>query len=209
MAAQIEYDACLEVYPNGECVAQLSDLPACFARAADEVQALATLESSIPAYFEWLARHDEYMPVMHGPFRAVVAEALPAPGAFFRSDALPLAADDLDWYTTLLDWSYQDFAARLAAADNGSDSRVLRLCETQVWLLSRLEQVTSSSAITLPQVSQGDLLALVHRAALGRVRAANGEERGRVSDLEGERWSLRKVLRRSILLVREGTLRVG
>src|SRR5258708_2497236 len=108
MAEELVYDACLEVRSDGACLAQLCDMPACFARGADETEALRILEACIPAYFAWLARHDEYTPVMRGPFRVAVAEALraadPPTGAFLQSDAQPVSGEDRDWYLALLDW---------------------------------------------------------------------------------------------------------
>src|SRR5258707_7258078 len=102
MAEEHAYDACLEVRPDGACLAQLCDMPACFARGVDEAETQRLLEARIPAYFAWLARHDEYTPILRGPFRVAVAEALrvadPSTGAFLQSDAQPGSSEDPDWY---------------------------------------------------------------------------------------------------------------
>ncbi len=217
MAEELVYDACLEVYPDGSCLAQLIDMPACFARGTDQTQALAALESSIAAYFEWLARHDEYTPIMHGPFRVAAAETVRAidgsPGAFFHCDAPALGADDLDWYATLLSWSYQDYEAALAvrtfAVDSPAMQAARRVCETQAWLLTRYVETPLGAAPTFPRLLPAQLVGHVHGLVLERVRSASSDDRSRIHDIEGERWSLRKVLRRSIFLVREATADLG
>jgi hypothetical protein len=224
MAEEHVYDACLEVHSDGACLAQLYEMPACFARGADEAEALGILDSRIPSYFAWLARHDDYTPVMRGPFRVVSAESVtltnPAIGAFFQSDAQPLTAEDLDWYAALLDWSYADLLDALDAfpreawetpLPDGSSPLALamRVTKEQFWLCSRLKpelvvQVALSVGVP-PRRHLQDL----HASTLQQVRAATKAERQQVRETDGERWSLRKVLRRSILLVREVTPVVG
>ena len=65
LAAQIEYDACLEVYQAR--VALASDLAGCYATGGSQGEALEHLEDAIPAYYAWLSRHDDYIPTMHSP----------------------------------------------------------------------------------------------------------------------------------------------
>jgi hypothetical protein len=186
-------------------------------RATNPTQALAALETSIPAYFEWLAHHDEYTPIMHGPFRVVAAETVPttagSSGAFFQSDAPALGADDLDWYATLLDWSFQDYEAALTARTFAVDSAAMqaarRVSETAAWLLTRYVAMPLGAAPPLPRLLAAQLVGHVHGLALERVRSATSDDRARIQDVEGERWSLRKVLRRSIFLVREATADLG
>ena len=220
MAEEHVYDACLELHSDGVCLAQLCDMPACFARGADETEALRILESRIPAYFAWLSHHDEYTPVMRGPFRVVSAESVTltdlAIGAFFQSDAQPLTAEDLDWYAALLDWSYADLLNALDAfpreawetpLPDGSSplDLAMRATNGQFWLCSRLKpelvvQVALSVGVP-PRRHVQD----IHASTLKQVRAATDAEGQQVRETDGERWSLRKVLRRSILLVREVT----
>ena len=219
MPEELVYDACVEARPDGTCIAQLRDLPACFARGPDESVAIRAVEASLPSCFAWLSRHDDYTPVMHGPFRVVAAEvarvADAASGAFFESDAEPLSAEDLDWYLALLDWSYQDYEAQLSmSVPEGTLASLAAqaaydLCETQLWLLAQAGLSAAGSVPVLPRQSPFQLIATIHHVTLDRVRAASEIERSRVQDLDSECWSLRKVLRRSILLVREGAQALG
>lgn len=214
------YDAYLEVRDDGSCLAQLLDLPGCFSIGASPDAALSALAASIPAYYEWLRRHDDYTPAVHGPFlvlprevqRTATASGLPL-AAFFSPAAEPVTAEDLDWYLALLDWAYTDFAAMLhaqasAALDVPRAGGVtpLQLAEqvaqTQLWLLSRIEpqprvpQLAQLPGATLDKVRQ------VWKASLHRLRNTTDDERERILEQNGERWSLRMVLQGSILLVR-------
>jgi len=220
MSDEMVYEACVEVRPDGTALAQICDMPAAFARGANETDAIAALEESLPAYFQWLSRHDEYTPVMHGPSRVVLAEALrltdPTAGAFFQSDAQPMSAEDLDWYTALLEWSYADLTAALgrlpasawdAQVGAGQSPRAgaMAVAGGQFWLLSRLGMVTAADTPPDPAAAPADVVARAGAIALGRLRAAPKEMFELVTDRDGERWSLRKLLRRSILLVRAST----
>src|SRR5579871_5968789 len=191
MAEEQVYEACVEVRPDGSCVAQLCDLPACYARAADASQTLTALASSIPAYFAWLSGHDDYTPIMHGPFTTVAAETLQAPsattGAFLKHDASPMTADDIEWYTTILDWSYQDIEAALAnaSAQGSLTMPPAQLYETQAWLLSRLGSA-EDAAPQAPNLPPTDLVAQIHATALSRLRAATDEDRSRIDERDSE-----------------------
>jgi predicted RNase H-like HicB family nuclease len=226
MAEELVYDACLEVRPDGACLAQLCDMPACFACGADEAEALRILEARIPAYFAWLARHDEYTPVMRGPFRVTVAEALrvadPTTGAFFQSDAQPVSSEDRDWYLALLDWSYGDLQDALGAiplvawdvrlpAGRSPLTLAMEVTNGQHWLLSRVlpgPELELELELTVG-VPPARIIQDVRDWALSQVRACTADACRRVADRDGGRWSLRKVLRRSILLVREATPAAG
>jgi hypothetical protein len=224
MAEEHVYDAFLEISPDGACLAQLRDMPACFARGANESVALRLLESCLPAYFAWLSRHDEYTPVMRGPFRVVAAEtqrvADPTTGAFFQSDAEPLSTEDLDWYAALLDWSYADLLAALDAfpreawetpLPSGASPLDLarHVTNGQFWLCSRLTPEPAIQGALSVGVPPRRHVQDMQTSTLTQVHAATEAERRQIRETDGERWSLRKVLRRSILLVRDATPEAG
>lgn len=220
MTDEMIYEACVEVRPDGTAFAQLRDMPAAFALGNDETDAVAALEESLPGYFAWLSRHDEYTPVVQGRGRVAVVEALrladPTVGAYFQSDAEPFTAEDLDWYAALLDWSYADMAGALgrfsppawdASVVNGQSPRAVALntAGRQLWLLSRLGMVTASDTPPSPTDAPADTIRRAHDTALARFRAIQKEMYDQIADRDGERWSLRKLLRRSILLVRSAS----
>lgn len=208
------YDAYLEVLPNGETLAQILDLPGCFAYGASQEQARAGLTAALPVYYAWLQRHDDYTPVVSGPFEVRVREtATVPPGAFFTPDAEPVDPSDLDLGTALLEWAYADLSALLAGLSEtdleapraGGHSRAEELnglLRAQLWLLSRLEPTPAPATLEALLGGPIERLGMIAHAAVARLRNTTQDERQRTLVHEGERWSLRKVLRRSVLLVR-------
>lgn len=220
MGEEVVYDAYVEIQPDGICLAQLLDLPGCYARAADEPTALAALSTAIPNYYAWLRRHDEYTPDVHGPFqvtsrqreRVHVINGRVA-GAFFAPDAEPVTSEDLDWLLALLDWAYGDLAVLLAALPvdalhlPGRDGVTPRsfaeqTAQEQLWLVSHIEPQPMVPHVEQLPGTAHDRLRQVWRASVHRLRGSTDEERERILEHDGERWSLRKVLRRSVLHAR-------
>ena len=220
MGEEVVYDAYVEIQPDGVCLAQLLDLPGCFAHAADDASALAVLAAAIPEYYAWLRRHDEYTPDVRGPFRVTLKQREPvqvinsrATGAFFAPDAEPVTSEDLDWLLALLDWTYGDLAALLAAlpaaalehpGPDGVAPRAFadRTAQEQLWLVSRIEPQPAVPLVEQLPGTALDRLRQVWRASVHRLRGASDEDRERILEHDGERWSLRKVLRRSVLHAR-------
>lgn len=197
------YDAYVEIAPDGSALAQLLDLAGCFGRGRTEQEALASLTAAIPAYYAWMERHDDYTPIVAGPHAVAVRERVTTPpGAFFTPDAQPVEPGDLEITTALLEWAYTDLNALTAAApDNMLAAALDPLLRVQLWLISRLE--TSPAPVTPDALPGGprERLRMVGQASVARLRGANEDERGRILEHEGERWSLAKVLRCGIVLV--------
>ena len=206
MSTSIVYDGYLERYADGACLAQLADLPGCFARGASPDDALQRLAASIPAYYAWLAQHDEYTPLVQGAFQVVAKESQPAtPGrsTFFTTDAAPVTAEDLDWYLALLGWAVGDLVAlgRTLPTSTVAQEEVTNL---GAHLTRGLSYVLDS--LDLPSAaadgSNADILhwlESVTAACAARLRSASNDERARVVERDGVRWSMRSVLRQAIL----------
>lgn len=204
MGEAIMYDAYVEVQGDGACLAQLSDLQGCFAQGPTQAQALIALAAAITPYYAWLRRHDDYTPDVRGPFEVRAREVVQVAAAdghhdasFFTPDGEPMGNEDLDWSLALLDWAYSDIAVGSEA-----DAALDHLTQTQLWLISRIEAQPA-----VPRIEQlpGDArqrMRQVWQASLARLRGASDDERQHIVEHDGERWSLRKVLRRSILHVR-------
>ncbi len=219
MDDEIVCDGYVEVYPDGSCLAQLLDLPGCHARAESEAEALDALGSRIVDYYSWLGAHDEYAPQVRGHFRVETRERCPAvaesdagagSGAFFGPDANPISDEDLDWYLALLEWSLGDIVARVETelASGGPYSQhaeefALEAAQRQLWLISQL--TADGPVASVEQLSGTSLhrLRQVARASAARLRKTSDNERERVVERDGVRWSLRKVLRRSVLSAQE------
>ncbi|HEY7982621.1 MAG TPA: type II toxin-antitoxin system HicB family antitoxin [Ktedonobacterales bacterium] len=209
------YDAYLEGAANGSWRARILDLTGCWGDGATERQALAAVTAAIPTYFAWLRAHDEYTPVVSGPFVAQPRDAQPARGehgraigAFFAPDALPASDEELDWELALLGWAYDDLTAVAPRVRGTSpaEQTLATVLRTQAWLLASFDPALAAE---LDTAGSGDPLAAVTavaRTVLRRLKAATPEQRVAVRASGGEQWSLRKVMRRSVELVREQTL---
>lgn len=223
MDEPVTYDAYLEVERDGRWVARILDLPGCYAVGASEQQALAALTASIPTYYAWLKRHDDYTPDVRGPWTVVPREIVPSPtaGAFFTPDAQPVDDEELDWGLALLGWAHEDLVALVSGlpaplldappADGGWTIRqvLLHVARGQFWFLTRLD--ADPAPIPPPQPASDPLADLrqAHAAALARLRNADDEARVAVRDHRGERWSMRKVLRQSVWHLRDHTAQIA
>lgn len=200
------YDAYVEIAPDGSALAQLLDLSGCFGRGRTELEALANLTAAIPGYYAWLQRHDDYTPVVAGPHVVAVRERVATPpGAFFAPDAAAVEPSDLEIDTALLEWAYADLVALASAvpAPDGALAPVLDpLLHGQLWLISRFDASPNPAPLEALPGGPRERLRTIAQASVARLRAATEDERARILEHEGERWSLRKVLRRSIVLVR-------
>ncbi len=198
------YDAYVEIAPDGSALAQILDLPGCYGRGRTEQEALASLTAAIPNYYAWMERHDDYTPVVAGPHAVLVRErAATPPGAFFTPDAEPVEPSDLEIDTALLEWAYADLIALASAAPESALVAALdRLLRGQLWLISRLEASPQLAPLEALPGGPRERLRMIAQASVARLRAATEDERACILEHEGERWSLRKMLRRSIVLVR-------
>ncbi|HEU5348243.1 MAG TPA: hypothetical protein VFU63_06490, partial [Ktedonobacterales bacterium] len=208
---------------SGACRAQLVEMPGCYAVANDVPSALAALESRIASYYDWLRTHDEYTPIVAGPFYVRVKDTQHIAGrtpyvkeAFFPADATPVSEEDLDWLLALLEWSLDDLlelGARIPPAERdmptrtGSSPNVLlrQAAEIQARYLTMLNAQPNPTAVALPDVPPLAQLREVKEVSLRRLRNTSDQDRARVVDVLGERWSLRKILRCGILSARMHT----
>lgn len=214
MSMSIAHDGYIERYSDGTCLAQLADLPGCFARGTSPEDATQRLAGAIPAYYAWLAHHDEYTPLVQGPFLVVAKEiqdTTPERGSFFVSDAAPVTVEDLDWYLALLGWAAADLGAvarslPIEAVDragrgghSGCDDLLglgANLARELAYALSLPEPVAPG---VMPLASRLDWLDGVVKVSGDQLRAASDEDRARVVARDGSQWSVRRVLRQAVL----------
>ena len=217
MDEPITYDAYLEVERSGRWIAHILDLPGCYAYGPSQDASLAALVVAIPAYFAWLKRHDEYTPDVRGPWRVALRETFHTVmlgdyevNAFFSPDAEPVDDESLDWYLALLGWAHEDLLALVRAAPPAAldfpispGEWTLRpmlhhVAITQVWYVSRLEAAPASIGQPPADADPVEVLQRVHAVCVRRLRNVTDQERTAVREHQGERWSMRKVLRRSV-----------
>jgi predicted RNase H-like HicB family nuclease len=222
----ITYDAYVEYAVDGFYTAQLLDLLGCYARGATEAEALQRLDDAIPAYYDWLRSHDDDTPIVKGPFSvrraelvAAKADGAPGKGVFFENDALPMEDDDLDWTLAILTWAYDDFLALLQRIPRERLAQPMTSEQHKgITPMSALEHALALQAACLSYVSEPptqpptppeaiahDVVARVgwaRDAILTRLREATDDVRTLVHEVDGERWSLRKIARTSIMIAR-------
>jgi hypothetical protein len=223
MSQSVEHDAYVEILASGACRAQLLDLPGCFALASDVWVAISRVEHGIPAYYDWLRSHDEYTPIVAGPFRVQVKDIREVSGqfpgttdAFFPPDATPVSTEDLDWLLALLDWALEDLIdlgetiaphARDIPTRAGPPPNVLlrQAAEAQARYLVMLNAQPDPISVTLTDAAPLEQLREVRDVSLRRLRNASDDDRARVFEVLGDQWSLRKILRCGILSARTYT----
>lgn len=198
------YGAWLLRDPGGSWLALAADLAGCYASGATESEALDRLAEAIPAYYLWLSQHDDYTPTIHG---AVHVERLDSqeikPGgvsAFFASDAEPVNDEDLDWLLGVLGWAYEDLvaAAQRRPATPTTETLLGRAAAVQVTLIAYATGVNS------PDLPAGGLARVeaARDAALSMFRLTSARQREVTHEETGQRWSLRRGLRESVLVAR-------
>ena len=201
------YGAWLLRNPSGGWLALAADLAGCYASGASQEEALARLAEAIPAYFAWLSRHDDYTPTIHSQIRVTVVETADArPGelsAFFSADAEPVNDEDLDWLLALLGWAYDDL---LAAASQRPVGPALEAMLTSVAAV-QAALVTHATGASAPEPSGAGAARVqaARDAALARFRATSARQREVTHEESGQRWSLRRGIRESVLLARRAT----
>jgi predicted RNase H-like HicB family nuclease len=207
------YDAYLLHFPDGSWLAQLADLPGAYATGDSQADAMAQLTAAIPAYYAWLSQHDEYTPTTHSVAHVVARAVVEAPagqglGAFFADDAQPVSEEDLDWWLAALEWAYDDLQAlaQRKAPSPRRDATLTAVAQAQALTVALATGVQLSA--TPGADAQADALgrlSAARGATLAAFRATTTEQRAAVREVDGQRWSLRRGLRESALLVRRTT----
>jgi predicted RNase H-like HicB family nuclease len=201
------YGAWLLHNPSGGWLALAADLAGCYAGGASQEEALARLAAAIPAYYAWLSRHDDYTPTIHSQVRVRAVETADAkPGelsAFFSADAEPVNDEDLDWLLAVLGWAYDDL---LAAASQRPVSPALEAMLASVAAV-QAALATHATGASAPELSGGAAAQVkaARDAALARFRTTSARQREVTHEESGQRWSLRRGIRESVLLARRAT----
>ncbi len=226
--AYVTYDAYVEILASGACRAQLLDLPGCFAIADDVTAAVSALEGSIPAYYEWLRSHDEYTPIVVGPFHVEVKDTSRSLGNTHtrqrilrarcraskrrRSRVAAGAAGVVAGRPAPPRRAYPRRTARYTHARRPTAQRVCftRPPKSQARYLVMLnDQPDPTAAVALADAPPLEQLREVKDVSLRRLRNTSDDERGRIIEVLGERWSLHKILRCGILSARMCSRVVG
>ena len=210
------YHVHIEIGRDGSCMAHVEELVGCFGMGPSIKEALANLRQEIPRFLDWLVEQGELLERPRGSVDLEVMEEVRSearfPGDpedpvvdFFAHDTPELTLEELqtamrrmerarqeliefleDAPRELLDW-------RSSPEEQSISSLLLHMARAEAYYLAQLEEETGSFPF----------LKAVRGWAYHRLSRLSPEDRRRVVDHEGERWSARKVLRRFLEHERE------
>lgn len=219
-----------EVLPTASprVTALILELPGCFSVAPDETQAVNGLRVAVPDYFRWLTMQDVDTPTMSGEVNLEVKErftvhnhGLHLVRGFFAPDGEPLTDDDLDWGLALMSYAHIELISQVQSLTSEQwqwqvdsalptmEQLIDRLAQNEVWLSSRLDVMPHVPIITErpgPALARYDT---IHEEAMLRISQSSPQERDAMTEHNGERWSMRKMIRRSIQEERETTEQIA
>lgn len=212
MSTQLHY--ALEVGPQDQAIGWVLELPGCHVLTSLD-QAQTKVLAATREYWDWLTRHGEAIP--EGILELACVEVVRSredkrqgrTSAFFQADAEPVSPETLDRCLRLLDWSRQDLWQLLEPLPpqalawgypGGGDWTIKTILQhiagAERWYLTKLwPRLPELPRSRTPQ----ERLERVRALALGLLTAAPPAQRSIVVRVpDGERWSLRKVLRRML-----------
>ncbi len=210
------YQVHIEIGRDGSCMAHVEELVGCFAMGPSVEEALAALRQEIPRYLDWLAEQGERPEGPAGPIELKVVEEVRSEARFpsrpeepvvdfFSHDAAELTSSDLHAAMRLMEQQRRELLEFLKDApqellewrpspeEQSVLSLLLHMAHAEAYYLAHLEE----------QVHLYPFLDAVRSWAYHRLSRLSEEDRRRVVDHRGERWSARKVLRRFLEHERE------
>jgi predicted RNase H-like HicB family nuclease len=180
----------------GHWVAWVLDLPGCFGSGAS---AEAAVGAAAGAMRVWRGRLG--MAVDEGEAVEVVerfASFMSAPeyrvNAFFADDERALDGAEVERGLRMLEITRAELLVAVPGEPTGETARVLEhVARAEWWYLTRLGSATGEEAVPAEPLARVEAVRAMTRAALPGLLGD-----GRVVELNGERWSGRKVLRRAL-----------
>lgn len=213
----------LENNIEGRSLAWALDYPGCFSYGNDEAEALIHLPKTLLNYEQWIKNHTTNTWINFMDFDLRVVEkfdtfrmnadytlALPGEGyeinAWFTDDWRPLSALEIEQGLEIFHWQRNELIAGLSTLEPELLQREFphqrwnilgiakHIANAELWYLQRLE---------LTKISRRDL-STDYETRLSQTAALIDQEFPRfvgsvnVSGIEGEFWSYRKILRRTL-----------
>jgi uncharacterized damage-inducible protein DinB len=192
------------------------DLPGCFSSARDRESAVVGAPSRIVEYFAWIARHDSMSREESARLEVDVVEVFESfpcaadreylVNAFFEDDRRPLSSQDVETGLRLLEWTREDLLRESACLPAEELSRPIP-GEIRGTIGGILEHVARAENWYLSRLGVGVDWSELPEAAFGKLEGVRANTRSRLATLVGdqrvtvnwdERWSARKILRRTL-----------
>lgn len=202
-----------DIEPN-HWVAWVLDLPGCFSAARNLEDAVAGARSEIAAYVEWLGSYGLGAPAFDGEiqtdvvqsFRSFVSEGDYIVNAFFEDDRRPVSEDEVQSGLSLLVCTRRDLLnviepvspkqldASIPGEVQGSIRGILKhVAWAEWWYLDRLDLAFPDAE--MPR----DVMAMLKRVRTHTTNTWPGFVNSpQITERVGEKWSPRKVVRRTL-----------
>ncbi len=226
-AKTLQHIVAIEDMEPNHFVAWVLDLPGCFSSSTSSEQAIAQTPEQIAVYFRWLHTHDPNIPIPSQPFSFQVVERFSAfvssddpdylVNAFFDDDKRPLTFWDVVIGQRILEWSHEDLIHLIHPVISDQTKRMpaippiekieqilTHLAQAENWYFGHLDCQLNWS--DLPEESIAKLDA-IRNNTYEQLMILIGDER--IITNSGEKWSARKILRRTIWHERDHTQHIA
>lgn len=213
----------LESNVEGRTIAWALDFPGCFSYGSDEPEALITLPRALLAYEKWIKDHTEVSWVNFGDLDLRVVERFdtfrigmdyqPAPpgegyeiNAWFMDDWQPLSAKEIEHALKIFHWQRDELLAGLSTLDPellvkehpGQRWNIIGIAKhvanAELWYLQRLDLTELMRQDLSPEVESR----LSQTSTLIDETFPSFVDKINVKGIEGEFWSYRKIIRRTL-----------
>jgi len=192
------------------------DAPGCFSRGRTREEAMASAPAAISAYHAWCARHGDVSRYAGDPIEIELVESFNSfpcsndpeylVNAFFEDDLRPLAESEVDGALRLLEWSRRDLLDVVARLSSEDLERPIP-GEIRKTIGGILQHVAGAENWYFSQLSLGIEWASLSEDVFGKLDGVRANSRSwlltligdhRVTESCEERWSARKILRRTL-----------
>lgn len=215
-----------DIEPN-HWVAFVFGHPGCFSSALTLDEAVANAPAHITEYLKWLASYNCAMPTPSGTIEVQVAEVFHSypsasnpdyiVNAMFEDDAKPLTRADVDDCLDILSYTRHDLNAlidKIPAAQltqplvNQSKNSITKIIDhiagAEWWYFNRLDLGLPRSEMLHETLAKLEIVRAQTRSLLPNLVGD-----ARVLEKNDEKWSARKVLRRTLWHERDHTRQIG
>lgn len=208
---------------EGRCLAWALDYPGCFAYGSEESEALIYLPMALLAHEHWIRNHTDAPWVKFNDLDLRVVEQFatfrmgidykPAPpgegyeiNAWFIDDWRPLSSIEIEQSLKIFHWQRDELLAGLSTLNPeilikqhpGQRWNILGIAKhvanAELWYLSRMDLVSLNRRDLLPDY-EGRLM---QTSQLIDQTFPSFADRVEVSGIDGEFWSFRKIIRRTL-----------
>jgi uncharacterized damage-inducible protein DinB/predicted RNase H-like HicB family nuclease len=219
----MHYRLAVEDIEPSHWVAWALDLPGCFSPAKTSADAIAAAPRRIGEYFSWVREYDPRSPLPPEAVETDVVEtfhSFPSKddpeyivNAFFEDDRRPLSYWDVIASLRLLEWTRQDLLQVIASVDESrlqmtipgetfkSISGIIRhVAGAENWYFGHMSLALEWAALPDDSLKK---IELIRKNTKEQIWKLMGETR--ITEAQNEKWSGRKVIRRTLWHERDHT----